>query len=287
MDKKLFKKIFLFTYIDISKIHKWIWIQSKRKYTLFKRILIFLNAIIFLVYFISAYYALLSILFIITGVLNISFTLLLTVLISVYITSLTLILQRKGFFKRKQLVKFNFSLINENKDSDEIRDTILNLEEELRKYNKRKSKIIVIFNAYIYHFVSTLDIKKNIKLIKNFFRDCSKILDIKDESLFLKEMVIMNHKIKSHEEYKYMQDYLTGVTGIPNESNLFSYLNKLDNYFYKNRLINRIFLSLDITFEKMGKHLNVVILILIILLTLFYSEKIKIILDIISKFNLI
>lgn len=286
MDKKLFKKIFLFTYIDIIKIHKWIWIVSKKKYTLFKRILILLNAVNIVVYFISVYYVLLSVLFIITGVLTTSFTLLLTVPIFAYITILTLILERR-IFKRKQLVKFNFSLINESNDPEEIRESILNLEEELRKYNKRKSKIIVILNAYIYHFVSSLNPKKNMKSIKSFFRNCSKILDEKDDSMFIKEIIIMNNKIKSQEEYKYIQDYLTGVTDISNynENNLFSYLNKIDNYFYKHGLIKRVLFSLESIFERINKYINVIILILIILLTFFFPEKIRIILDIISKFK--
>ena len=83
----------------------------------------------------------------------------------------------------------------------------------------------------------------------------------------------MNNKIKSQEEYKYMQDYLTGVTGISNENNLFSYLNKIDNYFYKHRLIKKVLFSLESIFERINKYINVIILILIILLTFFFSRE--------------
>ena len=283
MVKKLFKKIFLFKYVDISKIHKWIWVRSNKDYIRFKRILVFFNIIFFILYLISASFAMFSIFLIKNGQLNINIILLLTILISIYVAILTLIIKRKGFFNHNQLAKFNFSLIKQSKESEEVREAILNLEEELRKDNKRVSKIIVIFNTYIKHFVSGIDPKRNMKLIKNFFKNCDNILDKKNETMLLKEMVLINNKIKSQNEYKYMLDYLIGITGIPSEDNLFSYLNKVDIHYHKNRFINKIFLSIDIIFEKINKHFNVIILILIILLTIFFSEKVKVILDIISN----
>lgn len=259
---------FLFRYIDIDKIHAWFWKISGNDYNKFKSFLRISSIVSMILYFLTAF----SGLFLLSNV-KLSFENFLKIFVALYIAIGVLMLNRKGFYKSYYLILFNFDRLKNCNDSNKIRRIVSDLAYEFDKFNKRRSKLISIYSVYINNFVASINMAESLTFIKDFFDKSSEIVKEKNWTRLLGEMIALDSHINNQEEYKNMQNYMEGISDIKKGDNLFSYLNKIDDYLDKKRRLNKVLSGIDLFFRKGGEHLTVIISIIVLILLFFFPGK--------------